>query len=719
MAVHKSYCRNCSASCGVEVEVDGNRIVTIRGDSDHPISRGYICNKGQSSRELHNGEDRLLAAQKLQPDGRYAPIESMAALEEVADRLRALIETHGPRAVGLYYGTGACFNGLSYGMARTWLSGCGSPEHYSSFTVDQSAKWICLSRMGQFATGKPFIDDLDVMLIAGINPVISHLGFPISPMPMADSMRRITRSRERGAELIVVDPRRTETARQADLFLQILPGEDAVLFAAMIRLILDRRLENTSFCSRFVTSIDKLREAVDDFTPDLAAARTGVDADLILAAAEMFATAPRQSASSGTGTNMSAHSNLAEHLLECLNALCGGYRRAGDPMRATGGIFDLVPTTETVIPPNRGWESGPQLRSVDAGLLNGEFPTSRLPDEILHSGEDRLRALVVSGGNPASAIGDPARTSAALKLLELLVVIDPRMTETARMAHYVIPTKLPYERQDLTITQDNWFPYDFAQFSDASLTPPAGMLDDWEVFWELGRLMQIPMEFRTGPYGVSIYRGPLDMTVRPSTLEMLRLACRDSRLGPDDLIDHPSGRVVSEGHNVAAAEHDDGHRLDVCPSDVFDEIRVLRGEVARETGYRYRLTTRRAVSVVNSSFQNAARVVARHPIAPVFMHPDDVANELLANGERVEIPSPSGCVVARVTEDAGMRRGVVSMPPCWGTADPNDGETSLTTALVSLDDGLEAINFMPIQSGIHVNVVRSRRGAAAEASATS
>jgi anaerobic selenocysteine-containing dehydrogenase len=544
----------------------------------------------------------------------------MEALHEIAERLRALIDEHGPRAVGLYYGTGAYFNGLSYGMARTWLSGCGSPEHDSSFTVDQSAKWICLSRMGQFATGKPFIDDR-------INPVVNHLGFPISPMPMADSMRRIKRSRERGAKLIVVDP---------------------------------------SFCSRFVTSIDKLREAVDDFTPDLAAARTGADADLIVAAAEVFATAPRQSASSGTGTNMSAHSNLAEHLLECLNALCRGYRRAGDPIRATGGIFDLVPTTETVIPPNRGWESGPRLRSADAGLLNGEFPTAGLPHEILYPGEDRLRALVVSGGNPASAIGDPVRASAALKSLELLVVIDPRMTETARMAHYVIPTKVPYERQDLTITQDNWFPYDFAQFSDASVTPPAGMLDDWEVFWELGRLMQIPMEFRTGPYGVSIHRGPLDMTIRPSTLEMLRLACRDSRLGPDDLIDHPSGRVASEGQRVAAAEHDDGHRLDVCPPDVFDEIRALRGEVTRETGYRYRPTTRRAVSVVNSSFQYAARVAARHPIAPVFMHPDDMADELLADGERVEILSPSGRVVARVTEDAGMRRGVVSMPPCWG-----------------------------------------------------
>src|SRR5690606_22895721 len=113
-----------------------------------------------------------------------------------------------------------------------------------------------------------------------------------------------------------------------------------------------------------------------------------------------FATTGRCSASSGTGTNMAAHSNICEHLLECLNAICGGYRRAGDPIRAIGGIFETVPIVETVIPPQRPWETGPKLRSVDAGLLNGEFPTSRLPDEILNSGDDRVRALVVFGGNP-------------------------------------------------------------------------------------------------------------------------------------------------------------------------------------------------------------------------------------------------------------------------------------------------------------------------------
>ncbi|MES2493659.1 MAG: molybdopterin-dependent oxidoreductase [Pseudomonadota bacterium] len=715
MAVHKSYCRICAASCGVQINVQDNKIVEIKGDPDHPVSNGYMCIKGRYSRELHNGEDRLLGAKKRGADGAFADIGSMAAIEEVAGKLTGILAEHGPRSVGLYYGTGTCFNGLSYGMARTWLAGMGSPEHYSSFTVDQSAKWVCLGRMGLFATGKPFIEDLDVMLIAGNNPVVSHLGYPLAPMPMADSLRWIKEARGRGAKLIIIDPRRTETARQADLFLQIRPGQDAVLFAAMIRLILERGWADRAFCDRFVTSVDRLRAAVADFDLEFAAARTGIPGEQIVAAAQMFGTARRRSASSGTGNNMAANSNLNEHLLECLNALCGGYRRAGDPIRATGAIFETVPLRETVVPPRRDWEAGPQLRTAESGQLNAEFPTSRMPGEILHAGEDRLRALVVFGGNPATAIADTARTVEALKSLELLVVIDPRMSATARLADYVIPTKLPYERQDLTITQDNWFPFDFVQYSDAILDPPPGVMDDWEVFWELGRLMDLPMDFRTGPYGMSIDRGRLDPATKPTTMDMLELACRDTRVAPRDLAAGSAARIVAEPRIVLPADADDGARLDVCPPDVEAEIRALRASSSGMDGFAYLLTSRRAVHTLNSAFQHAGTVEARHPVAPLFVHPDDIARDGLIVGDLVDVHSRTGSVVGQLAADAAMMRGVASMPGMWGNADPGGGRSCLTNALISLDEDIQAINFMPRQSGIAVNIVA--RSSAVQAAA--
>lgn len=705
MEYRKTYCRNCSASCGLELLVEDNRIVDIRGDHDHPVSRGYMCIKGRYNAELHNGEDRLVSALKRDENGNFVPIDSLAAIEEAAGRLNELIAAYGPRSVAMYYGTGSCFNGLTYGMARTWLAGIGSPEHYSSFTVDQSAKWVCLGRMGLFATGKPMHEDVDVMLLAGINPVVSHLGYPLAPVPMTDSMKWMKEARARGAKLIVVDPRRTETARMADLHLQILPGEDATLYAAMIRVLFERCWTDTAFCERYVTSIDKLREAVADYSLDYAAKRTGLLGDQILEAAEMFGTAARQCAWSGTGPNMARHSNTSEHLLECLNALCGGYRRAGDPIKATGAIFNTVPTQETVVPPSRDWEGGPRLRTVDAGQLNAEFPTSRLPDEVLCDSEDRVRALVVCGGNPVSAIGDTARTVKAFEALDLLLVIDPRMSETARLADYIIPAKLPFERHDMTISQDNWFAWDFAHIAKPVMAPVEGMLDDWEVFWELGRLMNAPMDFRIGPYGVSLPRGRLDMSgPRPTSLEMLRTVCQDSRVQPDELMKHPSGMVISAGTIITAPEKDDGHRLDLCPPDVFTEIRAIRAEKLRDQEYSFLLISRRAVHVVNSSYQNAQKVKDRHPIAPLYMHPTQMTDGGFVEGEIAEIESSTGRVFGEVHKDAGLRSGVVSMPSNWGPASSSAQATSLTNRLVSLDEEIEAINFMPRQSGIPVNV---------------
>ena len=272
------------------------------------------------------------------------------------------------------------------------------------------------------------------------------------------------------------------------------------------------------------------------------------------------------------------------------------------------------------------------------------------------------------------------------------------------MAHYVIPTKLPYERQDLTITQDNWFPFDFVQYSDAILEAPSGVMDDWEVFWELGRIMNLPMDFRTGPYGVSIARGRLDTASKPTTMEMLELACRDTRIAPRELAAGPSARIVAEPRVVAPAATDDGARLDVCPLDVEAEIRALRISIPATDGFDYLLTSRRAVHVLNSAFQHAGAVEARHPFAPLFLNPDDIAQDGLSVGDIVDVHSATGSVVGQLVADPAMMRGVASMPGTWGDADPEGGRSCLTNALISLDEDIQAINFMPRQSGIPVNI---------------
>mgnify|MGYP001251371142 CR=1 FL=1 len=257
----------------------------------------------------------------------------------------------------------------------------------------------------------------------------------------------------------------------------------------------------------------------------------------------------------------------------------------------------------------------------------------------------------------------------------------------------------------MTITQDNWFPFDFVQYSDAIVEPPSGVMDDWEVFWELGRLMNLPMDYRTGPYGVSIARGRLDPASKPTTMEMLELTCRDTRIAPRELAAGPGARIVAEPRVVAPAARDDGARLDVCPPDVEAEIRTLRTRMPETDGFDYLLTSRRAVHVLNSAFQHAGAVEARHPVAPLFLHPDDIAQDGLSVGDVVEVQSNTGSVVGQLVADPAMMRGVASMPGTWVDADPESGRSSLTNALISLDKDIQAINFMPLQSGIPVNIV--------------
>ena len=236
---HKSYCMICGAYCGLELEVEGGKVLSVKGDPDNAQSRGYMCVKGAMSAEQHNGSDRLTNALERGSDGELREVGPEAALDAIADRLGQIVQESGPGAVGVLVGTGG--QGVWAGsLMRSFLEELGTPYLFSTMTIDQSAKWVTAGRLGVFATGKPVIDDLDVVLLCGNNPAQSHLGGPQTPIPSAGPMRGIREARKRGTKLIVVDPRRTETADQADLHLQIIPGEDPTLFAGMIRLLIEK-----------------------------------------------------------------------------------------------------------------------------------------------------------------------------------------------------------------------------------------------------------------------------------------------------------------------------------------------------------------------------------------------------------------------------------------------------------------------------------------------
>ena len=705
--LHKTYCRHCQSLCGLVAEVADNRVTTIRGDRDHPVSQGYSCMMGQHGLLVQDDPARLATAQRRGANGTFAPLAVAEAVREVGGKLKDLLDRHGPRSIALYYGTGTAYSGLAYGIAKSWLRAIGSPEHYSSMTVDASSLYVCMRRMGIFATGRPLHSDLDAMLLVGNNPVVSHQGWSKSPLPSSNPRKAIAEAQARGMKLIVIDPRLTETARKADLFLQVKPGEDCTLLAAMLRVMLERGWTDPTFHDRFCTSIPALRAAVEPFGLAYAERRTGVPAALIEEAARLFGTVRKAHAAAGTGLSFGPHSNLAEHLLESLNALCGGYRRAGDINRSTG-LFANAATVEKVIPPNREWLHEPMLRSVPVGRLSGEFPSSRLPDEILHPGEDRIRALIVFGGNPVTAIGGTEKTVEALRSLELLVSVDPRWSPTGRLAHYVIPTRLPFEREDLNISLDGASPLPWVNYAPALVAPPEGVPDDWEVFYDLARYMGVELEFKTGPFGRQLEPGlPLDMANRPTTSQLIGHACAMAGIDYDELAASPGGMWLPGREVVVqAAPDDDGARLDLCPSDVAEEIAAVfaLGDNATDPAFPLMLVSRRVARVMNATFHRLATTIEKYAVAPLFMHPSDIAARQLDPGTMVAISSPHATITGMLVADDSLAKGVVAMPMGWGSTEPGDPDSTLTSQLISLDCDIETINFMPRQTAIPVEV---------------
>ena len=237
MAELRSFCRLCLGTCGTRVELDDDgRILTVRGDRDHAMSRGYVCMKGVAAPELHNGPDRILQPLKRVGDG-FTAISSEQALDEIAARIAGIRSRSGPDAIALYNGTQAAFNALAVPMAGAWMAALGSRSTFSTMTVDQSAKWVAAERLGSWGAGPQVWDEADVWMFFGTNPLVSIVGGVngfISQHP--DS--RMKAAKARGMKLIVIDPRCTETAEYADVFLQARPGEDATIAAAMLRLIL-------------------------------------------------------------------------------------------------------------------------------------------------------------------------------------------------------------------------------------------------------------------------------------------------------------------------------------------------------------------------------------------------------------------------------------------------------------------------------------------------
>jgi anaerobic selenocysteine-containing dehydrogenase len=703
----KSYCRICSAFCAIGARIEDGRVTSVRGDASDPVTGGYTCVKGRQLPHQIHGPERLRSSLARGPDGRFQPIGSERAMDEIAEKLQRIVETHGPRAVASYSGTAAYFNSAGVPVVKAWHAGIGSPSNYSTLTIDQPAKIIAVGRQGVWGGGAHTFASSDVVLSVGNNPVVSGLTLP-GGVPGINPIRQLDEARRRGLKVICVDPRRTELARRSHLHLQVRPGEDPTLLAGMLRVILEEGRHDEAFCRDHVAGRDELRAAIADFTPDYTEARSGIPAEQMIEAARLFAAGPRGCASSGTGPDMAPRACLTEQLLSALNAVCGRYNREGDEIPNPGVLTPALPRPAQAIPPELlpplfRFGTGPRSRFRGLAQLCEELPTAALADEILEPGEGQVRALICVGGNPALAVPDQRKLLRALDALELFVCVDIALTTTARRADYVIAARHPLERDDVTEFMDMFYEVPYAHYAPAAIEPDFDAIEDWEIFVGLAKRMKTPIELPGGSVDVE----------RPSTkFELLKLIRPDTRVPLERIRERDGGSVFDE-LEVFVAKPLPGMeaRLNLAPDGICDELREVRAEAFQAPGegaFPQRLICRRLRHVVNSVGRDFPESTKRGTTNPAYMNPADLEKLGVSAGDIVEIASAHDAILALAQPTDEVQSGIVSMAHCFGDGPELDGDVrrlgSNTGRLIAVDRDYDPITGMAPQSAIPIIV---------------
>lgn len=706
-----SFCRICPAHCGLRMTIDENdRIIRVVGDKENPLSNGYVCFKGLQAEEAHHGPTRLLHPLKKMPDGRHVKIDLEQALDEIADIMQQIIDIHGPDAIAGFSGNGAVYNHITFSLFPQWIQALESSSYFSTMTIDQPAKMVTPFRLGMWGAGRQLITESQTVMIIGSNTLASH---STNHGLVAAPTKAIKKEKKRGLKLIVIDPRMTETARYADVFLQIFPGEDATLLAGLINIIMNNNWHDQTFCSEHIAPghLEQLRESVSAFDLDYVSQRAGVSREDILSAAKVFAedckTGPVLSC---TGPSMSPRGNLSDHLIEVINVVCGRFRRAGERYMDINPWLPAFPRYAEVIPPNRTWEQEPSSRIFGAQSLAGERMSSTLADEILTPGEGQIKALINASGNPAISMPDKRKFANALQSLELLVTVDPFMTVTAKASDYVLPTKMMYERFDLPLTFMGFPIYiqPWGQYATPIMPPPKGaeVVDDWYIYWGLAKRLGKTLRLN----GVA-----LDMKTAPTTEALLDIMTKDSLVPLDDIKKYPSGKIFDvPPHFVQPARPEADGKFDIIPADIQQELAEVRQETvvhghyeSNGTYFSHRLSVRRTRNVMNTVVPQLQKTKEQYPYNPAWINPQDLQAYELCSGDKVYIVSDHGRVPAIVEADETVRSGVVSMSHGYGGEQDSDNALengSSVNLLISSSRNLDNITAMVRMSGIPVNI---------------
>src|SRR5918999_3037051 len=481
MALHYRTCPFCEATCGLEIETDGHEVVSVRGDADDVFSRGFICPKAYGIKQLHEDPDRLTAP-LVRRNGELVEATLDEAFEEIDRRLSPILAEHGRNAVAVYIGNPNAHNlsALLYGPA--WLRALGTQNIYSASTLDQMPKQVSAGLMfgTMLSIPVPDVDRCEHLLLLGANPLVSNGSLLTAP----DMRGRLRRIRERGGKVVVVDPRRTRTAEEADEHHFIRPGTDALLLAAMACTLVEEELADPVPLAEHLTGLDEVVELVRGFPPGRAAAACGIPAEEIRRMARELAAAPSAAVYGRIGTCTQEFGTLASWLVDVLNVLTGNLDREGGAMFARAAMGQKNSSGKGGS--GRGVRLG-RWNSRVRGLpeVFGELPVACLAEEIETPGEGQVRALLTLAGNPARSTPNSGRIERALESLHLYVALDIYVNETTRHADVILPAPSPLQRSHYDLAFYQLAVRNVANYSAPVIAPDPEMPDEWETLLRL------------------------------------------------------------------------------------------------------------------------------------------------------------------------------------------------------------------------------------------
>jgi formate dehydrogenase len=671
-----TFCRICEASCGLVTEVRDNKIVSIAPNKNHHGTLGFSCMKGLHQHRMYDSPDRLRYPLKRVGDS-FERISWDQALKEIGAKLRELRGVS-PNSIGMYVGTAAGFSILHPIFAEGFMQGLGSHNIFSSSTQDCANRFATATEMYGFPFFQPFVDldHVECMLVVGTNPVVSKWTF----LQVAHPVKRLKEVKARGGRIIVVDPRVTETAKVAGEHVFIRPNADVFFFASFLQEIFATGRCDEAAIRPYSSGLDELRAAVAEWTPDKTAEVTGIAPEQLRQLVKTFCDANGAAIVTGTGLGMGQDGTLAQWLAECISAVTGNLDRRGGTLVGQG-IFDFAGFAK---------KKGMFMRKARSRIgnfreLNGGFPGGILADEILTPGKDQIKSLFVTGGNPLLTMANSARLRDALAQLELLVVTDIYLNETASLAHYVLPATSPLQRPDLPFVFPLFLgmqsiPYLAA--TEALVEPEGEQRDEASIYTDLATAAGVGLFgsktvqwILRGLKAVNRLRNPRAQPGLPQRFILDQMLRRSGHASFNELLQLPEGKPrdqVAPGTFLGKRPTTDDGLVHLAPAEFIAEAARLEQRFAElETGTgqgMMRLISKRAHGTHNSWTQNIDELTngERNQTNYVYIHPEDGARLGLGEGDVADIQSATATIRLPVKLLEELMPGTVSVPHGWG-----------------------------------------------------